>query len=260
MKQETYFDRLKKVGCVVWVLFGLMELACAFLIVGGGILAIAFWGEQTGRIALLGVGTGVLGGGFFAFIALVLPYIQHRKGITAETVRAWPSGVLTDTMIRRKLQKKYRNIMLSGLGVTALVALLVFPLLWATDTWDSSVLTPVACILILLGMSLYQLIPMKKHSAFRVVEDRVIGNHAETKMDLVDVATTHLPTREYKLIFEHHGEYLINFADIHDGYLPQELMELIEVGEKVYLVYAKNSDKILYIYRQKYWTREEKTQ
>jgi hypothetical protein len=84
--------------------------------------------------------------------------------------------------------------------------------------------------------------------AYRVETDKVLGGEIKVTFN-----TTRMPTKTPVLYLEKHGEYEINSIHIH-SYIPAEaLVEMIEPGEEVFVVYSAQSNKLLHIYRKKYW-------
>ena len=90
---------------------------------------------------------------------------------------------------------------------------------------------------------------------YRIETDNVLGGEIKTTFDVIDAVTTHLPTKSPILYSEKHGEYKINSMHIHTYIPPEALVECIEPGEEVFVVYSVKTNDLLHTYRKKYWKR-----
>lgn len=107
-----------------------------------------------------------------------------------------------------------------------------------------------------LFMGIKSVINRNRDLEYRIETDRVLGGEIKVTMDAADAMTTHLPTRTSVLYLEKYGEYQIDPMHIH-AYLPPELVvKCIEPGEEVFVVYSVKTNKLLHIYRRKYWERD----
>lgn len=108
-----------------------------------------------------------------------------------------------------------------------------------------------------LFFAIKEVINMKKNRTCHIEEDRVVGSEIKTTYDVADAVTNHMPTKTPTLYFEKYGEYPVNSMHIHSYYFPEEIINEIENGEEVYIVFSKDKDKILHIYRKKFWKLEQ---
>ena len=140
-------------------------------------------------------------------------------------------------------------------GVVALIVILIGIL---SEEKDFNFLLVAIIPFVTLFFAIKEVINMKKNRAYRIEEDRVVGSEIKTTYDVVDAVTNHMPTKTPALYFDKYGEYPVNSMHIHPYYSPQEIVNEIENGEKVYIVFSKDKDKILHIYRKKFWKLEQK--
>ena len=91
---------------------------------------------------------------------------------------------------------------------------------------------------------------------YRIEEDRIVSKQMQTIYEDRDAELTGMATRVPMLELEKYGPYRIVADQIHGEYREYELYHTLEEGEQLYLVYNKKNDKLLHIYRQKFWTKE----
>ena len=237
----------KNIGCGVAALIA-MVVGCLFLI-GVGIFAITV---DEPAIAMLGIGIGALGGIFFAVIGIVM-IRQNKQGVTQESKRQWQSGILTDKVIKKDLLGSSKTAITGWFAMTGLLVFFALMVFFFAEKLSLTNLAVMVSPLVTLFFGVKELIRAKKGMVYRIETDRVLGGEVKTTFDVVDAVTTHIPTRTPVLYLENHGEYKINSMDIHSYYPADELAVCIEPGEEVFVIYSVNN-KILHIYRKKYWT------
>ncbi len=246
---EVYDRGGKAGGCLIKGFIGGF-LAVSLVLIAGG-LYIYFTEYETMGIVCAVV--GLLCFLLFFGVFVVLPYYQWKKGITPETQRAWKEGELTRKEIIADTGKNFRT---KKIGFFIAFAFCVaFGAI--SFIFVESIIYPIA----LFGCGVYCLIlfikenkKYKSLSDFYIVEDKVTDSGTDTRFDVVDALTTHLPDRVPYLVFEKYGKYDIDLNQIHKYYMAQELEALIERGEIVYIVCSSADNSILHIYRAKYRT------
>lgn len=173
-----------------------------------------------------------------------------------EQQRQWPSGVLNEATIAKDLKRGTlpKAIALSVAAVG--LALVAWPALMAATDFD------LKTIAFLVGTGILVMLAYRQWSGaltkldYRIEEDRILSKQMQIIYEDRDAELTRMETRVPMLELEKHGAYRIKADHIHGDYREYELYHMLEEGEGLYLVYQKNSDKLLHIYRQKYWTME----
>ncbi len=252
MIEEKFSDRLKKVNGCIWWLFGALGVVCLFLIMGG-ILILLVSEETIGGIACIVIGGLSLM--LFLGVGILLPYVQWKKGITPESNLQWPSGILTDKIIKRDINKQQKTTVISLFGITALVLVLIVPIILTSGEITTLSLMSLLCAGFTFCWAVKELIVMLTAVSYYIEEDKITDAGIEKSFDIIDAATNHMPTHTPKFLFEKHGVYDIYCVQIHSYYPPETLVQIMEIGEEVYLVKSNKTNEILHIYRKKYWTR-----
>lgn len=166
----------------------------------------------------------------------------------------WPSGILTNEIIKRDVKKNAlpRAIALSvGAVVLAFVA---WPVLMASSDFDLKTVALLAGFGILGVMATKAWMDATAKLEYRIEEDRIVSKEMQSIYEDKDAELTGMATRVPVMHLEKHGSYRINPDQFHRDYREYELYHELEDGEAVYIVYSKRTGKLLYIYRQKYWT------
>lgn len=254
MEEERFADRMKRAGGCVWFLLGGFIIAGLFMIIAGSIIYASNRGTTDGTIAIICIVMGVICELFFLGIGVILPYIQWRKGITAESNRVWQSGILTDKIIKKDLRAHKKSRVIGLFVATVLLFLLAAPVVTLSEEIDTGVLIMAVVPFLALFFAIKELIGMNQELSYSIDEDRVVGAQVKTTFDIIDAATDHLPTETPTLFFEKYGEYPVDSMHIHAYYMPEEIISSIETGEEVFMVYSNRNNKLLHIYRKKYWT------
>lgn len=125
MKEERFIDRLKGVSGCVWFLFAGFIIVGLFLIIAGSIVYALYQGTEEGGVAILCIGAGVICEVLFLSIGIIIPFIQWKKGITAESTRVWKSGVLTSKIIIGDVFAHTKSKVISLFVATGVVALII---------------------------------------------------------------------------------------------------------------------------------------
>ena len=170
--------------------------------------------------------------------------------------QTWSTGVLSQEVI----EKDIRRGSLPGAIVLTIAAvalgLTAWPLLMATTDMDLKV------IALLVGSGVLSLLAYRQwwgvltKPDYRIEEDRIVGKQMQIIYEDKDAEVTGMATRIPVLELENHGSYRVVAEQIHTGYREYELYHILEEGEGLYLVYGKKDNKLLRIYRKKYWTLE----
>ena len=174
----------------------------------------------------------------------------------AKQEKQWPSGVLNQEVIAKDLKRGTlpKAIALSvaavGLGAAA------WPMLMASTDMDLKTIALLAGPAILAVLAYRQWCGVLTKPNYRIEEDRILSKQMQTIYEDRDAEITGMATRVPMLELEKHGSYRIVADHICGDYREYELFHMLEEGEQLYLVYHKKNDKLLHIYRQKYWTME----
>ena len=257
MEEERFVDRLKRAGGCVWFLFAGFIIAGLFLIIAGSIIYAANRGTTDGSIAIMCIVLGVICEIFFLGIGVLLPYIQWKKGITAESTRVWQSGVLTDRIIKKDIRAHKKTRVIGWFVATGLLLLLAAPIVTLSEEFDLGTLFMAVIPFVTLAFAIKELWSMNRELSYRIVDDCVVDSQVKKTFDVIDAATNHLLTETPTLYFKKHGEYPVDSMHIHAYYMPEEIISLFEKDEEVFIVYSNRTNKILHIYRKKYWTLEK---
>lgn len=253
MKEEKFSERLKKTsGCIWWMLGGI-SFVCLLLILGGTLILLAVDDAAVGGIACIVV--GALGLALFLGIGLLLPYIQWKKGITKEGVTQWSSGILNDSIIKKDIRKGKKSTVVGMFGTTAVILVIIIPIMLLSDEITMLQIMSLLCAGGTFVWGIKEWITINSELSYYIEEDRIIDSKTDTTFDIIDATTNHLPTKTPKFVFEKYGEYAINSMQTHAYYPPQALIEDVKIGEEVYLVKSRKTNKILHIYRKKYWSK-----
>lgn len=247
MKKDNSPKPSLQVPWFAWVLGALMLLAALFIIV----TCIIMYLDTYDTLFLFMSGIGLVCFIFFGGVML-LPIIQRKKGINRDDLRIWKSGVLTDKTIKKDIRVHIQSNTIGMFVCSIVLAVIVAPVVVYSE-FSLGVLITALTPILLLGLGIKGLIKQKRPVRYRIEEDKVIGGYVKETFDIIDATTNHLPTKTPVLVFEKHGEYAIDCQQIHRYYFPEELVTIIEPGEEVYIIYAQKKNKILYIYRKKYW-------
>lgn len=175
-----------------------------------------------------------------------------------ETRRQWPSGVLTEEVIRKDTQS---GNLLSAIVFTVGIGVVVFAL-WRLMAETTDITLQLAALMICGAILVWQAYKgwrsVLVKTRFDIREDRLVSKRVETDTRKADARQSDMSTRVPVFEFENHGTYRVDAAHIHDYYIPLELVHDFEEEEAVYMVYDKKTNKLLHIYRKKYWTLETK--
>ncbi|MBR3868206.1 MAG: hypothetical protein IKM66_02725 [Clostridia bacterium] len=244
-------DKSQKLGYqipwYIWILGALMVLGS--LVVFAGCIIVYLATYDTIYIMMSAIGFVCFA--FFGTVML-LPIIQRKKGINREDFRVWQSGVLTNKTIKKDIRVHIQSNTIGMFVGSIVLAVIVAPVVVYSE-FSLGVLITALTPILLFGLGIKGLIKQKRPIRYRIEEDKVIGGYVKETFDIIDATTNHLPTKTPVFVFERHGEYSIDCAQIHRYYFPEELVTIIEPGEEVYIIYSNKKNKILYIYRKKYW-------
>ena len=239
-------------GCGIASLIA-MTLGCMFLL-AFGILALTVIGEPA--IAFMCGGIGLLG--LVGCIALWIVMIrQIKQEVTLESKQQWDTGVLTDKVIKKDLYSHSKTVIIGCFAMSGVLAFFaIMALCFSEDITLIALIIGVAP-LVTLSLGIKAIITRNSILEYRIETDKVLGGAIKTTFDVVDAMTTHLPTKTPVLYLEKYGEYKINSMHIHAYIPPEALVECIEPGEEVFVVYSVKTADLLHIYRKKYWERNK---
>lgn len=258
MEKERFIDRLKRADGWIWILFAGFIIAGLFLIIGGSKIYSSNKGTETGTIAIICIALGVICEVLFISMGIVVPFIQWKKGITAESKLVWQSGILTADIIKKDITADKRTKTIGYFVFTGLLLLLAVPIVVFAEEIDIGAFIIAVLPFVTLFLAIREIISAKKDCVYRIEEDRVIRTEIKTTFDAIDAVTNHLPTKTPTIYFEKYGEYPVDCMQIHAYYPPEQIVALIGSGEEVYIVFSQNSNKILHIYRKKFWSLEKR--
>lgn len=174
-----------------------------------------------------------------------------------EDRRQWPTGVLTKEVIKKDVQTR---LVPGAIGFTVAAVLFGAGMMFAM--MRSSQVT-VQMVVAMLGFGYCAFMAYRNwsvvlsHPAYEIRKDKVISKRIESDINKKDARQSDLSTRIPILELEKHGTYKIDAEQIHDYYIPLQLVHDFQEGEEVYTVYNKNTNKLLRLYRKKYWTLPE---
>lgn len=174
-----------------------------------------------------------------------------------EIRRQWPSGVLTEEVIRKDTQD---GTLVSAIVFTLAVVAICFvlaPMVTEKSTIDLRMAALLVCGVILLWQAYKGWRAVLVKTQFDIREDRLISKRVETDTRSDEARKSDMSTRIPIFEFQKHGVYRVEAAHIHEYYIPLELVHDFAEEEEVYMVYDKKTNKLLHIYRKKYWTLEE---
>ena len=168
--------------------------------------------------------------------------------------RQWPSGELTEAVIKKDVQTR----LLPGAIAFTVVAVLLCVVLVPVLMKESNVSLKLAALILGAAFSIWKAYrdwsALLAKREYKIVEDKILGKRIESDTDKKDARVSDLSTRIPILDLEKHGAYAIDAEQIHDYYIPLQLIHDFQEQEEVYMVYDKKSGKLLRIYRKKYWT------
>lgn len=168
----------------------------------------------------------------------------------------WDSGVLNTEVIAKDMKRGtlLKAITLSvaavGLGIAA------WPTLMASTDMNLRTIALLVGTGILAVLAYRQWCGVLTKPDYRIEEDRIVEKQMQIIYEDRDAEATGMATRVPTLELENHGTYRIVADHIHADYREYELYHMLEEGEQLYLVYAKKGNKLLHIYRKKFWTME----
>ena len=166
----------------------------------------------------------------------------------------WPSGVLTNEVITKDMKRS--ALPLAILYSVAAVVLGITS--WPTISVATDITLKVAALLIGIGILIFFAYRQWQRALskldYRIVEDRIVSKQIQTIYEDRDAELTDMATRVPVLELEKHGTYRVDESQIHSDYRAYEIFHMLEEGEGVYMVYSTRNDKLLRIYRKKYWT------
>jgi len=179
------------------------------------------------------------------------------KNDKKEQRRQWPSGVLTEEVIKKDVQTR---LLPGAIGFTVAAVLFGVGLVPAMTT-TSQVTAQIAVAIIGLAycgwMAYRSWSVVLSRYTFEIRQDTVVGKRIVADTDKKDARQSDLTTRTPILELEKYGDYKIDAEQIHNYYIPLQLVHDFQEGEGVYLVFDKKTKKLLRIYRSKYWTLPE---
>jgi len=170
-----------------------------------------------------------------------------------EQRRAWPTGELTMDVIKKDVQTRLLPGAIGFTVATVLFCVGLVPML--TETTDITL--KVAAVMV--GLAYCAVMAYRKWTTvlikreYRIEEDKVLAKRIEADILKEDARQSDMTTRIPILEFEKHGTYQIDAEQIHDYYIPLQLVHDFQEAEEVYMVYDKKTGKLLRIYRKKYW-------
>lgn len=185
------------------------------------------------------------------------------KKRTIDPRREWPTGVLTEEVIRK--DARIGNFTAPIVFTVAFVVLCcgMIPWLKVATTITLRIAAMIVCGVFL---AVYAYKGWKKAVTkveLRIEEDTLKEAKVRTEGNRIGARLSDAANRTPVLIFEKHGEYVINPEQIHEYYIALELVHQFKEGEKVYMVYDKATNELLRLYRKKYWKlpeQKEKTE
>ena len=168
--------------------------------------------------------------------------------------RQWPSGVLTEDVIKKDVQTDQIPGAIAFTVAAALFCVVVIPTLMTANTIDLRTGALLAGLLFCAVMAYRRWTNILTKKEFRIEEDRILGKRIEADIHKKDARQSDLTTRIPYLDLEKHGAYQIDATHIHSYYIPLQLVHDFQEQEEVYMVYDKKTNKLLRLYRKKYWS------
>ena len=180
--------------------------------------------------------------------------MKEKKEKKQKQPPQWPTGVLTQQGIRKDVRKGgWLSAIVLTVG-TAVLCAMAWPMIAQSSDVELKIVAVAAGAVILLVLAGRQWKAQLQTEYYRIEEDRVVGKEMLITYDDKDAERLNLPTRTPVLELEKHGSYRIDAQQIHDDYNAHQLYHLIEEGETVYVVYTQEKNKLVRIYRGKYWS------
>ena len=168
--------------------------------------------------------------------------------------RQWPTGELTEAVIKKAVQTDLIPSAIVYTVAAVLFCVVVIPVFMTATTLD------LRSGALLVGMAFCAVMAYQRWSniltrrEFRIEEDRILSKRIEADIQKKDARQSDLSTRVPILEMEKHGPYQIDAEQIHSYYIPLQLYHEFQEQEEVYMVYDKKTNKLLRLYRKKYWT------
>lgn len=168
----------------------------------------------------------------------------------------WPTGVLSEEIIKKDIKRGTLPGAIALTVATLVLGITAWPVLMASTDMDLRAIALLVGTVILAVLAYRQWHGALTKVGYRMEEDRIVGKQVQTIYEDKDAEATGMATRVPMLELEKHGLYRIEPEQINGNFRAYELYHMMEEGEGLYLVYAQKSNKLLHIYRQKYWTLE----
>lgn len=166
----------------------------------------------------------------------------------------WPTGVLTNEVITKDI--KHGALPLAVLYSVAAIVLGFTS--WSTISVATDIDLKVAALLIGIGILIFFAYRQWQRTLtkldYRIEEDKILSKQMQTIYEDKDAELTGMVTRIAVLELEKHGAYRVEEDKIHSGYRAYEIFHMLEEGETLYMIYSNHTNKLLRIYRQKYWS------
>ena len=239
----------KRMGCGIAAVIAML-LGGLFLI-GFGIFMLTVVGEPPIAYICGGVGLFVLIGSIASIVVMIR---NSRQGVTLESKQQWQSGILTDKVIKKDLYAHSKTLVIGWFATSGVLAFFAVIVVCFSETFTEKTLLLAAAPFVTLFLGIKAVIDRNREAKYRIETDKVLGGETKVTLDVIDAVTTHIPTQTSYLYLEKHGEYKINAMHIHAHIPPKTLAEMIEPGEEIFVIYAEKTNKLLHIYRKKYWT------
>ena len=173
-----------------------------------------------------------------------------------EDRQQWPTGTLSEAIIKKDIKRGTLPGAIALTVATVVLGLTAWPVLMASTDMDLRAIALLVGTGILAVLAYRQWCGVLTKVQYRIEEDRILSKQMQTVYEDKDAELTGMATRGPMLELEKHGLYRIQADQIHSAYREYELFHMMEEGEGLYLVYAQKSNKLLHIYRKKYWTME----
>lgn len=168
--------------------------------------------------------------------------------------RQWPAGVLSEEIIKKDIKRGTLPGAIALSVATVVLGITAWPVLMASTDMDLRAIALLVGTGILAVLAYRQWHGVLTKVGYRMEEDRILSKQIQIIYEDKDAEATGMATRVPTLELEKHGLYRIEPEQINGNYRAYELYHMMEEGEGLYLVYAQKTNKLLRIYRQKYWT------
>ena len=168
--------------------------------------------------------------------------------------RAWPTGELTEAVIKKDVQAQLLPGAIGFTVVAVLLCVVLVPMLMQENTVSLKMAALMFGAAFAVWKAYRDWSGLLAKREFKIVEDKVVGKRIEADIHKKDARQSDLSTRIPILDLEKHGAYPIDAEQIHDYYIPLQLIHDFQEQEEVYMVYDKRTNKLLRLYRKKYWT------